>query len=365
MSDDAASRPDFDQFLAEYYVECDEHLNASRRSLLALEPSIGKGEPDRLLLDELFRSFHSIKGLSAMVGVGEAEALAHHLENYLGELRKGRVRITANGLEALIAGVKTLDHMLAARRSHTAGPDSAPVLADLAALVRNQPASAPDSPEFRRLAPDAMPRSLEVDSQIAARLKPGALAWHFSFVPAPALAERGITVNGIRDRLQGLGEILHAAPVVRPGGQISFSFIVGTAEPEAGFQAWQGDGLTYRPYLPTPALPDSLEQPSTLVARGRTTLPPLASNTVRVDLSRLDDLMQKVGELVLSRARLEESVRELHQRRAPLRMARVARDQSGDGTSTPRSARRGHARPYGAFPGNLRPHAVRHPRSSP
>ncbi len=110
------NRPDFDQFLAEYFVECDEHLDASRHSLLALEACIGSAEPDRQLLDELFRSFHSIKGLSAMVGVGEAEVLAHQLETYLGDLRKGRLRLSANGLEVMIAGVKMLDHILAARR---------------------------------------------------------------------------------------------------------------------------------------------------------------------------------------------------------------------------------------------------------
>ena len=112
---DAPGNSDFEQFLADYFVECDEHLDLSRSSLLALERSIGNSEADHQILDELFRSFHSIKGLSAMVGVSRAEALAHVLESYLGELRKGKQSLTVPGLEALILGVKLLDQILAVR----------------------------------------------------------------------------------------------------------------------------------------------------------------------------------------------------------------------------------------------------------
>ncbi|MBO0351581.1 Hpt domain-containing protein [Phormidium pseudopriestleyi FRX01] len=44
-----------------------------RRELLAIEPFVGKQKIERSVLNELFRSFHSLKGLSGMVGVKEAE----------------------------------------------------------------------------------------------------------------------------------------------------------------------------------------------------------------------------------------------------------------------------------------------------
>src|ERR671927_378752 len=77
----------FAEFLDDYFAECDEHLTVVRRGLLALECFIGQPHVDRALLDELFRSFHSLKGISAMVGVRPAEQLAHHLESYLRGLR--------------------------------------------------------------------------------------------------------------------------------------------------------------------------------------------------------------------------------------------------------------------------------------
>src|SRR5688572_8592440 len=113
LSGDSSS--DFSEFLADYFIECDEHLATARRNILRLEPLLGQPTTDRTILDELFRSFHSLKGLSAMVGFQEAEQLAHHLETFLGAIRKGQVRLEVAGLETLVSGVTTLEQVIAAR----------------------------------------------------------------------------------------------------------------------------------------------------------------------------------------------------------------------------------------------------------
>ncbi|HEX8190962.1 MAG TPA: Hpt domain-containing protein, partial [Pyrinomonadaceae bacterium] len=123
MSD---SNPDggefFAQFLDDYFAECDEHLTLVRRHLLALEEQAGRAGLDRPLLDELFRSFHTLKGISGMVGLGEAEQLAHHMESYLRALRQGEARLGGEGVEALMTGVLTLEQVIAARRKEEAAP---------------------------------------------------------------------------------------------------------------------------------------------------------------------------------------------------------------------------------------------------
>src|SRR5215211_7164603 len=92
----------FDQFLDDYYAECDEHLVSIRRSLVTLEDEVDTRTVDRALLDNLFRSFHTLKGISGMVGLGAAEQLAHDLESYLRELREGTVSFSATGFRALV-----------------------------------------------------------------------------------------------------------------------------------------------------------------------------------------------------------------------------------------------------------------------
>ena len=65
----------FDQFLDDYYAECDEHLVLIRRALVTLEDQIDARAVDRAVLDNLFRSFHTLKGISGMVGLTAAVAV--------------------------------------------------------------------------------------------------------------------------------------------------------------------------------------------------------------------------------------------------------------------------------------------------
>ena len=104
-------------FLDDYFAECDEHLTGVRRVLLTLEHSIGRDTINRAALDELFRHFHSLKGISGMVEVRAAEELAHRLEDYLKVLRSDGAVLTRDGLEALFDGTQTLEQVIAARRA--------------------------------------------------------------------------------------------------------------------------------------------------------------------------------------------------------------------------------------------------------
>ncbi|MEO6238517.1 MAG: Hpt domain-containing protein, partial [Vicinamibacterales bacterium] len=103
-------------FMDDYFVECEEHLATIRRLLLAMDARAGEQLVDPQALDELFRSFHSIKGISGMVELREAEMLAHHMESYLRALRQREVQLTVAGIDALIRGVDTLEQSIAARR---------------------------------------------------------------------------------------------------------------------------------------------------------------------------------------------------------------------------------------------------------
>src|SRR4051812_1859296 len=86
---------DMDDFIA----ECDEHLSAARRVLLTLETSNDLSSAGREHLDGLFRAFHTVKGLSGMVGARAAEEIAHGLETYLGAVRKGDAPLAEQGID--------------------------------------------------------------------------------------------------------------------------------------------------------------------------------------------------------------------------------------------------------------------------
>jgi two-component system, chemotaxis family, sensor kinase CheA len=310
----------FDEFLDDYFAESEEHLTALRRGLLALESFIGEPQIDRLLLDELFRSFHSLKGISGMVGVREAEHLAHELESYLRALRQDNVLLSEEGLETLIQGAKMLEQVVAARREMVAPPDIAPIIARIQALplqampLNESSASAKSATGAGSTA--ALVFSIEQQSADGDDpvIEPGeteARLWLFEFAPTPELAERGISVTTVRARLQEIGDLKSSSPRALPGGGVVFDFIVSSHRNESSFAALAQEGLIYRQQqesLPAPAEQTSL---NSAPANAETSAPAIApSNIVRVNLSRLDELMRMVGELVISRARLEGNLKE-------------------------------------------------------
>ena len=102
-------------FMDDYFAEADEHLLAIRRCLLMLD-GVERLAPSSSVLEELFRSCHSLKGISAMVELREAERLAHHMESGLRAIRQGDATLDAANLETLRAGANALEAVIVARR---------------------------------------------------------------------------------------------------------------------------------------------------------------------------------------------------------------------------------------------------------
>ena len=268
----------FDQFLDDYYAECDEHLVLIRRALVTLEDQIDARAVDRAVLDNLFRSFHTLKGISGMVGLTAAEQLAHHLESYLRELRDGTTVLSASGFESLAVGVSLLESVINARRND----QPIPSIDEIADRLQTTATSAPSNIA-----------TSEGDSVVK--------RWQIEFTPTADLAARGVNVNSVRARLQGLGEVLQAKPIVKGAGEVAFQFVVATNASQTMLKSLEADGL----------VSERLEEDAG-VQKTRQPVPTIAPPTVvRVDLDRLDELMRIIGDLVISRTRLEDQLTEL------------------------------------------------------
>ncbi len=287
----------FAEFLDDYFAESEEHMTALRRDLLALERFVDMPRIDRPLTDELFRSFHSLKGISGMVGLREAERLAHEMESYLRALREDHTTLSEAGMEALIAGTKMLEQVISARRESKPPPDIALVVAQLEAIMRGEADAASAITEQADATGDGQTRS-------------GMKLWRFEFIPTSSLAERGVSVNTVRARLQQMGALKNGAPRVMQGGGIAFEFIVESQQDESLFAALREDGLTYALLEETALTPLESVETKPLDKNAQKNAPTIApSNIVRVSLNRLDELMRMVGELVISRARLEDNLK--------------------------------------------------------
>ncbi|MEO5804075.1 MAG: chemotaxis protein CheA [Verrucomicrobiota bacterium] len=286
------------ELLKDFYAECDEHLGILRQGIVALEQGLDESV-QAAILEKLFRSFHSLKGIVGMVGIRSAEHLAHRTEDYLRELTRRTLSLSSSGMDALAESVQLLEQTVASYRENQPPPEVAQLIALLDSLVPTATQSTEQKSEPKAESPEeALQRKIK---DVAAQ---GFPVWKCTFVPSPALNERGINVNDIRERLSHLGEIVHSAPRIG-GGTIAFEFFIALRDAAPDFADWQKDGIKFeqvvaastvsvRPHAVTPTAPASL-----FVS---------PSHVVRVELARLDDLMRIAGELVIQRARLEEQI---------------------------------------------------------
>ncbi len=288
----------FTEFLDDYFAECDEHLMGVRRLLLALEGSIGSAQVNRGVLDELFRHFHSLKGISGMVELRPAENLAHQLEDYLRVLRGGNVALTADGVSMLFDGAQMLEQVISARRGGTPLPSIDAAVARAALLVRSLSpvAEQPPATPSDAAGPPPVPR------------------WRCTFIPSADLVARGVRVDTVRRRLAAAGDILDASPRVTGDGAIAFDFVVALTLEDQTREAWLADGITLERLVDEDVAPLPARD-AVAAAESDTSTGSLApSHVVRVDLTRLDDLMRNVGDLVISRARLADTLARLERR---------------------------------------------------
>ena len=275
-------------FIDDYFAECDEHLTTIRRHLAEANPALAQGLPADTV-EELFRAFHSIKGLSGMVELRDAELLAHHMESYLRLLRARDAAFTSTGLDVLISGTSLLERVISARRSGRPGPRIGEAITELESL------SSGSAPGDAAAGPSTQPLT--------------GRSWLVVFSPSPALAARGVTVDRVRAWLGSVGRIVEAAPRVGEGGGIRFEFTLQEVDDESAFEAWADDGISVTTIAEAP-------QAESTESKDRAAL--TSSHFVRVDLGRLDELMRMIGDVVITRARLTESLSKLERRVPPL-----------------------------------------------
>ncbi len=253
------------------------------------------------VVKDLFQEFHSLKGISAIVGLRPAEAVAHATEDFLRLMRDRKAQLTSNGLEVLTAATQKLEQVVAAFRSKKPLPGYDSLLADLKKQCEQWSAPTPDA--------SRKANSLASDPSLAAAIEEakarGLLLWRFAFSPTRELNAQGVDVNLVREQLSKIGQILNASSTVKGKDALVFEFLVSTQESPSDLAAWEAKGITVEP-----AEPEKAETPLLPMDTGRTDenehnpfLSP--SHIVRVDLKRLDDLMRITGEMVIHRSRLE------------------------------------------------------------
>jgi two-component system chemotaxis sensor kinase CheA len=310
-------------FLPGYLAEADEHLALAKENLLSLEERLRAGETHPRAVRELFRSLHTLKGLSAMIGVEPVVEIAHQLEGVFRTLERGGGRLAPPAIETLIAGLHAIEErvkMLAAGRPVPKAPDT--LLRALAGLTAEGAGSATTERLCGLEAPILAQLSAVDIEQLELAIAKNGRAVRIDFAPSTEKSAVGVNITSVRQRASRVGEIIKVIPTSsaatpdRPGTLV-FVLLLATAASD--------DELVTALELPREALSeitspmrdDALSPGSSERFPEEDERP--ASGFVRVAVARLDETMDRLSALIVDRFRMARVVADLAARGTDVR----------------------------------------------
>jgi two-component system, chemotaxis family, sensor kinase CheA len=296
-SDDFFDRSEFVQYFRD---ETDELLQGIDGDLLRLEQFVDTGAIDLELVNSLFRALHTIKGSAGMLEFAAVQQVAHKLENVYDLLRKDRMPLTESGVNLLFEGRDVLTGLIRAATSGAEAPsgveeyverlDAFAAIYDSVAQVIEGPRPESDSEE-EDLTPvdDARIAAFEADvARLLAEAETNpetapATAPETQAAPAPA---------GPSD-----------ADIAAAQAAVDALFAAESAAASAALEPFAA-AFVREPETPQPKTAPKANGSATSAETKRPAS--VKNQTIRVDIERLDLLLNLVGELVINRTRISD-----------------------------------------------------------
>ncbi|HXL12052.1 MAG TPA: chemotaxis protein CheA [Gemmatimonadales bacterium] len=289
---------DLSQYAELFLAESREHLSACNQLLLEWERQPAVLTP----VSGLFRAVHTVKGMAATMGYARVTDLAHRMENLLDVQRRGARPATDELLQLLFRARDALER--AVELSVVGRERELDVAAIVADLEQAAARLAPARPGDReRPTPSAAPSPAEPEPEAAGRLVQVTLR-----PEAPLKGGRAVLV--LR-RAQALGAVHSVTPPVTAfeadefDGRFSFR-LDATAAAEQIEAALKGAGDVAHVTVGDVEAGAAAPGDAGAVAAGAGGGGGGPSRHIRVDLRRLDGLMDLIGELITVRGRLNQ-----------------------------------------------------------
>lgn len=312
---------DISQYLSVFMDECQEHLKTLNQSLLTLE-----NEPQNTsLLDAIFRAAHTLKGASATMGFNKMANVTHTMEDVLSRLRSKELEVTPQITNTLFDALDLLEELA---RGIGQGKEEEVevngVVQQLRQFVTTPVKEAGTEERRKRL---QLRYTLDEKAQIQQSISGGYSLYHLHVSLAQDCLLKGARVFMILREVQQFGTVVKSIPTTKEleDEQFENEFILGIISQKNADELARSIGNI----LDVSSVKlDKIEVEQILVERRESsgTAEPSAgstenkgetgaaatpvkvtvSQTVRVDIHKLDNLMNLLAELVISRSRLEQ-----------------------------------------------------------
>ncbi len=98
--------------MKEFLSEAQDFVESLSRNLIEIDKAVKTGEPDPDMVNEVFRGWHTLKGLASTFGVEPLSLLAHDEESLLDDIRLGRKVFTPHILDSLFESIEEVTKIL-------------------------------------------------------------------------------------------------------------------------------------------------------------------------------------------------------------------------------------------------------------
>jgi len=321
---------DISQFLDTFYEESFEGLDIMESELLNLDV----GEADVEVINTIFRAAHSIKGGSGTFGLNAVADYTHVMETLLDEMRAGEREVTQNAVDILLRSVDVLRSMLISLKDNE-DLDQETISKTHEELTHLLNGGATGTPAEAITASDATAQQSEqADKQ---------QGWTIKFKPHPDMLQTGNDPVRIIRELESLGDVsVEADTSALP----EFEML----DPELSYLSWtihlsgnvaedditecfewvddecdlsivatqsienktsgEGNVATDKPMIEAAAAPEERRTSDRRQGERRSApkaaKKPAESTSIRVNINKVDDLINMVGELVITQSMLSQ-----------------------------------------------------------
>lgn len=346
---------DMNQYLSMFIDESNDHLQSLNENMLELE----KAPDDIGIVQIIFRSAHTLKGMAATMGFEDLSSLTHQMENVLDLVRNEKLKMQDYIFDTLFKSLDALQMMVQDIMQGGDGKaDVQSIVASLQAIVRGEVPGGADSAASSQAAPAAETSStgIQLDEFQYSVLEQSITEGHKVLYIEVAIREdcqlKAARAYLVFDLLERYGEVVKSHPSVQEIEQERFersfslyyitqkdaaelqSMIVNLSEIDSaqvmpldhetlnqlssGVQEAAAAGTPEAPAAAAAAAPSDAkpEAPQTAAkaeakAGARANGGAAPSRTIRVDIERLDVLMNLLSELLIDRSRLEQLAHEI------------------------------------------------------
>lgn len=333
---------DVSQYLEIFIDETKEHLQSLNEHLLILEK-----EPENMdTINEIFRAAHSLKGMAGTMGYMRMQKLTHQMENVFSEIRNGKMKVAPNLVDVLFQCLDALENYLEliTESGDEGDNDNKPILNELEAILNGGAAQAVEEakpePEEKKAEGDGKKEKYKdmvyadfeqhaIEQAIEDGLNVYAITVYIDESCLLKAARAFLVFKGIEE----IGEVVKSEPSSQDIEDEKFEFdfsicvisehplqkVIDVIQNVSEIRDVVGEKLDKVPAAPkteqqeeekaaeeTPKVDekaDDKKQPAAqnTNAQHKTGGKPIVNRSVRVDIEKLDVLMNLVSELIIAK----------------------------------------------------------------